>query len=1649
MARETTGVGRWREGGSSRRPARTGPTSAKKWLGTAIVSALLVAAAGAFGWLMFQIWFATGPRPYFLAFWVGPYDRPEIPPIAWLDADRGSLKEDRVFTNVDPRYDGSQKTTLELMQRRLEDLAARPRDEDMVVYLSAYAVVDHDKKIQIMAADSTPYAVKTQLSLSWVLDRLKSCPAKNKLLVLDIMRGMIDPRDVGGTADGVGDLIAGAIQDAADASRLNDPDLIVIAACGPGQKALASESLRHSVFGYFFHRALTSREADGDGNGAVSVRELGGYLSRTVDAWAMHYRGVHQVPVLLGRPQGDFALAAARWPAAPAKAGSAGTPPAEPKAGETPEAKGKELAGEEKDKAKAAAPEAAESKPAAGKAGDYPAWLEQSWTLVEQWKKDGNFRDAPRVYRRLARESVRAELRWRGGEPAESIQADLEKTRLELNDAMKKAGTIRRPTPQSVGQARAFDRSSDPALKEVKEVLGQSLRLRQPPPADPSELVKKVKEGLKDKVKTSLDLAMALVDAAEGQAFDAKALAFLDDIVEQCGLGRDVVELQFLHQLALRAKGSAPWPADLAQRAWNTVLAAEQANSRPDAFAWVRVDLDEADALLHRARVLLLPETANYESWDRIAAAWDDARAKYDAVARRQGAIRKGQATLSRALASLVDLVPYLEASPTSELQTDLLEAAELSGELARDLEPPTGPTPANEGALAALTTATDRLETLSRNLMAPFQSAAVRKIVERCRADGPADPALATQIEAMLVTPFLAVSDRRALYEAGRSLDGRLEKSWDPQKADAASAAAPGGRPDARAERRFQRMAAFLKLAGDATTSRTLEEVRKGIEQSSRRASSARTDLPWDMSDPAMVWSSMSRCAELTYDAFVRLLKPDATVDDLDRAGWVAPAYLPGFGNWETNPIRRGRERAYRDNWTWLAGHYRFESRDLNGLMDPDRMLERAAVEALGDAPDEPGVGLRFNGPPSPIRLSPRERTAAVKLELQLTGAGAPQKVVVDRIEPEYPRLEVSPPEPAAPEVSGSAPTTVAMELKLSEDTRPVQVPRPAGLLARAHTPDGRTYHAQVPLRIISADIDPTLALSRNPDVCDDVPIDPLRLRPIAGQQKFYVFVKNPSAQPRDVNVELELVRGKTLVAKVQAAPGTSTRVAGFGAPPANKLPELAGSYAAGVAPILRLKDADIVLDEQPIRAAIMSPRDYVEVSRVVYAPETPARPNKLTVVVGGLAALAGPACPVKLIPPAMVNAPKDAVLAGDLEPGKPPLTLSAQDFALKAPDAEEAEFHLDVDGIERVFRFRGRFPERGGEQKAEELREPRIRFRPSLPGLLDLVKRGEAPRLRVEFEVDDAPARARLAFRLLDRTGSGQGRGDRQLGPDTPAKDQHIGFDPGGEGGALLFEASSKDWVKEWPVPGILGSRTLQAKLLPDGRPNNPIKVEEKEMVFDERRPSGMSLELPERIGKGKDLKVRARVTPPASKITDATLIFGRETDFEKAVADGLAFKAAKKDADGGEWSATLPVQKDAPSKLIVTVRFTTGVGLTGFFSEQVAVIDEPRPEDMKAAAPKRGAIVGTIKEGDFPQPGLKVYLVDPLAPQNKNVLVTVTTDDNGTFTFKDLEPKEYRIYCKKDDGITPRDADFMVTVKSGQTEKVEAGLKLIQRR
>ncbi len=1224
---------------------------------------------------------------------------------------------------------------------------------------------------------------------------------------------------------------------------------------------------------------------------------------------------------------------------------------------------------------------------------------------------------------------------------------------------MKQAEDVPRPpVVRSVGQARAFGRQADPALKAA---LAGLIELRRD--VSPADLDKVLKERLaKFKDKSGLDFAEALVAAleSENEILDPKTLAFLDGIVKQAEAiinpahpPGEILEIRFLRQLARRAEIVGEWKSDTARMAWRTVLYAEQANNRPESMAWVRRQLDEADASLHEARVLLLPEAAGYATWGQIATAWDDAWAKYQVAGEQQRAIREGQAALSGSLFTLVNLIPYLEASPNTELQAEWLEAATLSSDVARMLEPPNDQHPATPGNVSTLVGAVGRLDGLSRKLMAPFQPSAIRSTIGRCRSDVPPDRTLGLQIDAMLLTPFLTVADRQALYDAGRALDGRLEKTWRQGESDGLPSVTSGGKPGERARRRFERMAACLKLAGDPTTARRLDEYRQTIEQSSQLKPASRVDLAWDMSDPASAWSSMAHCAELAYASFAQLLRASAQPDALDRPGWLAPAYIAGFDEWSSNPTRRSRGQAALATWSWLAAHYLHESRDLHTLTDPDGVLELAARECPTDSQGVSGVALRIDGPTTPIQLSQIRPVATATVQLVLTGAAAvdPQMIKVDMLQPEDARLKVAGPEPVAPEVSQAAPTAVSVELQLSDDSSRASLPPPAGLVVRARMPDGRTYHRLVPLSIVSAGTSPRLALSRRRDVCEDLPMDRLRLRPIAGlRQPFFVFVKNPS--DRRWGVIVEILDGDKVVGssgpkplEVAAQPSPPMQVPSFG-PPAPK-PGVELHEPEG---LLRLRLSDpsgAVLDEQPLRAAIAEPTDYLEVKPVEFAPASPGQPNRLTVVVRALPELAGPPCQIELVLPmdaidkelfpSLRDLPKIGKLAGVLKPGKSELTLYAENVALEPTGKAEGSFCLNVDGVRGSLWFRGQFPLVGGPKQAVEPSQPRVRFLAH-----PKVEPDKPAQLEVAFRVDDAPSDSQLDFRLEQVL---VGEID-DLSWHGPAKRRHLGFDPGGESGALLFEASIQDQFQLIPVQGVLGPRLLRARLL-DKTGRKELDSYKVETTLDDQLPRALTIKLPAQIARGdRSLMVRASVSPPPSRITEVAFSFGTKPEFEKAASENRTFKARTGDPEGRNWSATLPVPADAPAKLVVTARFTTGVGLTAFASGEVEVIDPPKPEDPKLAAAKPGVIKGSVKEGDRPQPGLKVYLIDPAVPATPDkspVLASKDTDDKGMFIFTKLDPKPYRIYCQKQDGINNRAADKRVTLEPGKSIQLDLDL------
>src|SRR5262249_22728027 len=148
------------------------------------------------------------------------------------------------------------------------------------------------------------------LYLREVLGQVRGCKAKHKLLVVEIMQSYVAPR-FGVLADDVAARTEALVKKATD----DDPTLLVLLPCAPGQTALCSEDLRHTVFAYYVERGLLGA-ADGYNesqtrDGQVTVRELTAFLQARVDRWAIQNRATRQTPTLVGTAD-DFALLAVR-----------------------------------------------------------------------------------------------------------------------------------------------------------------------------------------------------------------------------------------------------------------------------------------------------------------------------------------------------------------------------------------------------------------------------------------------------------------------------------------------------------------------------------------------------------------------------------------------------------------------------------------------------------------------------------------------------------------------------------------------------------------------------------------------------------------------------------------------------------------------------------------------------------------------------------------------------------------------------------------------------------------------------------------------------------------------------------------------------------------------------------------------------------------------------------------------------------------------------------------------------------------------------------------------------------------------------------------------------------------------------------------
>ena len=185
-----------------------------------------------------------------------------------------------------------------------------PKNDVILIYISAHGVVNKDGEPCLLLEDSVPFDAATWLPVRSLCERI--CEVKpdertRNVLILDCNRIEVSG-DCGLLYNSFAEQLKELVENKLDKKSCRN--LVVLNSTDPGEVAWAAPELGGSAFGYFFCQAL-SGAADRDDDGELSLNELNEYLRRRVDRWVVDHRSGSQRPMepLFVDDKHDFPLA--------------------------------------------------------------------------------------------------------------------------------------------------------------------------------------------------------------------------------------------------------------------------------------------------------------------------------------------------------------------------------------------------------------------------------------------------------------------------------------------------------------------------------------------------------------------------------------------------------------------------------------------------------------------------------------------------------------------------------------------------------------------------------------------------------------------------------------------------------------------------------------------------------------------------------------------------------------------------------------------------------------------------------------------------------------------------------------------------------------------------------------------------------------------------------------------------------------------------------------------------------------------------------------------------------------------------------------------------------------------------------------------
>ena len=614
------------------------------------------------------------------------------------------------------------------LAEELKKLREHPApDQPVIAHLACLARTDAQGQVFLLPADARPEDPASWVALADVLKWVESCPARHKLLLLDVARPLADPR-LGILANDTAD----RVQELLEAKK---PPYFVLTACSRGQVALTWDEMGQSVFVHYLEEGLQGA-ADQYGaaaqEGVVHVSGLAEFVTRRVARWAARLEMV-QTPFLWTGGARDFVIRAAG---------------------------GKHASRDYSDR-------------------DYPPDLRAGWDTWRVWHDSPVARAAPLTFRELGATLLRAEQRWRGGRDNAGPASDL--ASLEQRRANQVSPPVPRVPPSltliAAQESRKADLADVKLLRDFLEKIGTGADAAKKEAEVRGDILKVRQKEWKDKKALDIALAVWEVASAEDTPDPYQRAVYLNKWYQQDLYpgATPYVETLFLQRLSQLKQTLAPQLTGVIRKALRCVREGEALLGNARALPWTRQLLQQAEDKREQGENSLF--AATWAERQNSEAQLDQAMRDFEAVRQAAALVTEAWVTRDRALALLPAYPAYLmkrlDYNLGQETESAWTSAITLMDSLDRELAGRTDAPPAD----ADLRERLDRIRGLNGQLVrsldelsAPLQGDYVRSLSE-------VTPRNVFELDALLELPWAHARERPTLTPEELKTLARLDR--------------------------------------------------------------------------------------------------------------------------------------------------------------------------------------------------------------------------------------------------------------------------------------------------------------------------------------------------------------------------------------------------------------------------------------------------------------------------------------------------------------------------------------------------------------------------------------------------------------------------------------------------------------------------------------------------------------------------------------------------------------------------------------------------------------------------------------------------------------------------------------------------------